>query len=208
MYNFSTNLGSSFSLYLFSSTLVSKKATFDFSNHLNIGPVSFTVFPCLFFLLCQDKKLFLVSVCTNRDLSYGTSCASCFHKLSWANSTHRATAQEDEMPWCHSTGWVCGRPEPCTFPSGSWTNGKGNWNVLNGHGLSRGIGPPSVLLELLSRRSNGCGGCGGVGRGVWECCCFQSCRWHISWCPKNIVQQFVLNYTNYTQLYTNYTHCV
>ncbi len=60
----------------------------------------------------------------------------------------------------HTSGRVGAGPKPCTFPSGSCTNGKGLCKFISGHALSRGIffSPLLLLLGLLSAWVKGVGG--------------------------------------------------
>lgn len=102
----------------------------------------------VFFLLSHHSWLELVpreTVCTNGDLFDRASCASCFHKLSCANSARRAAPPDDEMlPFERE---VVGRPKPCTFPSGCWTSLKGPWKCP----CLVKWNPPPLLLPLSGK---------------------------------------------------------
>lgn len=137
------------------------------------------------FLLCHHSQWEAApreSVCTNRDLSDGLSCAICSHKLSWALILHsELQLRADEMfLYKQVGGWVDGGLKPCTFPPGSWTNAVGLWKFISGHALSRGIflpplphSPWTSVWMVKGRR-------GPKEVRVQECYCFQRCRWHAS----------------------------
>ena len=145
---------------------------------------SITSLSCFYFLLRRHSWWEAVpreSVCTNRDLSDGTSCAICFHKLSCANFTHWAAAHEDETPpYERVGGW---RAEALYFSTGQLNKWRGPLEVSKRPCLIKGnlffLHPSSCSLGFLSGPLKG--GLGGPKEvPEWECYCFRRCRWHAS----------------------------
>lgn len=129
------------------------------------------------------------SVCTNGDFVRRNVMCHLFSQIELSANSVRAELQRDEMlPHKPASGrW--GR-EPCTFPSGRWTNGVGLWKFISGGPLSRGISPPPHSFFSLDfcQVSEGSRGAGGMDEQkevpARECYCFRRCRWHGSWPPR------------------------
>lgn len=77
------------------------------------------------------------ALCTNRDLSDGSSCDICFHKLSWALILHTEPAQGRWDATIQVCGWLAGQ-SPVLFHQAAEQM---EWASGSGHALSRGPPP-------------------------------------------------------------------
>ncbi len=114
----------------------------------------FSVRACFVFSCCvttRDEKLSLVRVFAQTGICLMERHAPVVF-TNWVALILTAELQLRRMSCYHTSGWLGGGPKPCTFPPGSWTNGKGLWKFLSGRALSRGIFffPLLLLLGLLS----------------------------------------------------------